>query len=558
MRPGGRCGVRNSLERSRLFLFLRGARVSSSHPAGCMTGGPSLESPPRLSVESPGCDRPPLGVSIDGGFGKWRTVHEIPLQDWTLLCGRTPRVRVGLVLPEDGMRILHIESLDSALTLQKMLADQTAESDAGKNLNARTLTFQRTDRGGVRAKLDGDDQGEAGAWKLCPSVSGALDAFRCRDLRVGRGFHWEHYVDQCVPGPLRVGVQDGALTVVADLPVETYLLGVITAEMSNRCPPAFLMAQCVAARSWLLAASERKHETLGIDVCNDDCCQRFHGLSESGPPAQAAVTETAGQVLIAGEDTIVDANYSKNCGGITEAPQAVWGFAKPGPHPIVDAPADSPAQQYLPVTEARLDGFLSGEWLDQCDAYCSPSRVPDRDLAAYLGRVDDGQGRFRWAIDCRRDELEAILNAKLLAPAASDVGSGEPASRRNAHPPMATLLNLRVVQRGVSGRATRMRIDYLDEGGRRHRVTVDSEYRIRNALHERFLFSSAFAIDLSHAEDGSIDRIGLRGAGWGHGVGLCQIGALGRALAGQGYRTILAAYFKDTHIRQVYPAGGMV
>ncbi|MCH7720815.1 MAG: SpoIID/LytB domain-containing protein [Planctomycetes bacterium] len=465
-------------------------------------------------------------------------------------------MRVGLVLPEDGCHILHVELLNSAFTLQETIADQSpapesAESAAGKDLRGRSLTFQQTDRGGVHVQVDGDDQGEAGVWELCPSVGRAHDTFRCRDLRIGRGFHWEHYIDQCVPGPLRIGVQDGALTVVADLPIETYLLGVITAEMSDRCPPAFLTAQCVAARSWLLAASERKHETLGIDVCNDDCCQRFHGLSETGPVAQAAVRETAGQVLIVGDDTIVDANYSKNCGGITETPHAVWGFAKPGPHPIVDAPPDSPAQQYLPVSESRLDEFLSGEWLDQCDAYCSPSRVPDRDLAAYLGRVDDGQGRFRWAIDYRRDELEAILNAKLLAPSAGDSDS-----RRNPHPPMATLLNVRVVQRGVSGRATRMRIDYSDDGGRRHRVTVDSEYAIRDALHERFLFSSAFAIDLSHAEDGSIDRIGLRGAGWGHGVGLCQIGALGRALAGQDYRTILAAYFKDSHIQQAYPAGG--
>ncbi|MCH7702750.1 MAG: SpoIID/LytB domain-containing protein, partial [Planctomycetes bacterium] len=399
-------------------------------------------------------------------------MHEIPLQDWTLACGRTPRVRVGLVLPEDGLRILHVESLDSSFTLQAAIANQTAASGAGKNLNARTLTFQPTDRGGVRLQLDGDDQGEAGAWEVCSSVTTARDAIRCRDLRIGRGFHWEHQVDQCVPGPLNVGVEDGALTVVADLPVETYLLGVITAEMSDRCPPAFLMAQCVAARSWLLAASERKHQSLGVDVCNDDCCQRFHGLSEASPVAQTAVTETAGQVLIVGDDTIVDANYSKNCGGITEAPHAVWGVVKPGPHPMVDAPPDSPAQQYFPVTEARLDGFLSGEWLDQCDAYCSPSRLPDCDLAGYLGRVDDGKGRFRWAVDYRRDELEAILNAKLLASSAGDVDADDSGSRRNPHPPMATLLNLRVVQRGVSGRATRMRIDYLDERGRRHRVAV--------------------------------------------------------------------------------------
>lgn len=486
---------------------------------------------------------------------------EVTLSDWTLNTGSPPHVRVGLVLPEDGCSVLTVEPAGTPFALEKHRLGNRDRSDINAaahtaQVQRKPMTFRRSPGGDVEVESDDHGLGRASAWTLIAATESSQPALRCRNLRIGRGFHWEKRIDQFVPGPLRVGMHDGSLIVVGTLPVEVYLLGVIAAEMSSRCPEAFLMAQCVAARSWLLANSERKHQSLGFDVCNDDCCQRFHGLSETSPVAQEAVRETAGQVLIVGDDTIVDANYSKNCGGITETPQAVWGGAKPGPHPIVDAPPDSPAQQYLPVTESRLDEFLSGKWLDQCDVYCSPSRLPDRDLAAYLGRVDDGQGRFRWAIDYRRDELEAILNAKLLAPSAGDVDYGDSDSRRHPQPPMATLLNLRVVQRGVSGRATRIRIDYLDEGGRRHRVTVDSEYAIRDALHERFLFSSAFAIDLSHAEDGSIDRIGLRGAGWGHGVGLCQIGALGRALAGQDYRTILAAYFKDSHIQQAYPAGG--
>jgi peptidoglycan hydrolase-like amidase len=313
--------------------------------------------------------------------------------------------------------------------------------------------------------------------------------------------------------------------------------------MSGECPIDFLKAQCVVARSWTLANTERKHADLGIDYCNDDCCQRYQGLDGVTEAARRAVAETAGEVLIApgGELRVVDANYSKSCGGIAEDPRYVWpDIPKPGLSPLVDAPASSPIRAMYPLGESKVREFLTGGWLERCDAYCSDRAVPPDAIGRYLGRVDTPEGFFRWKVTLRREQLETLLERKLFQ--RLEVPEAERPSR---------LDRVRVTRRGVSGRATEVVLDYMDRDGRARSFTLSDQYWIRHALHESFLYSSAFLVEETRA-GGVLEEVTLVGAGWGHGAGFCQIGGLGMALQNIGYRNILAHYFPTSTLCKVY------
>lgn len=416
-------------------------------------------------------------------------------------------VRIGVVLPRDRMKGLRIECPDADSTLNGALV-----------------------RGAVLdAHVDGDGiaigTGRSETWTLEPVAETGAGGITLRDCRIGRGFHWESRIDLVLPGRVELSVIDGHLLVVNELGVETYLKGVITAEMSGGCPVEFAKAQCIVARSWLYAATERKHDDLGVDLCNDDCCQRYQGVASVTPTARAAVEETSGRVLVHESGGIVDANYHKSCGGIVEAPEAVWGESKAGQHSVVDAPADSRVRAFHPVGQERIANYVSGRWLTTCSAYCSPRIVPDVDLPNYLGRVDVGGGHFRWSITYTRKQLEGILATKRL---------GE----------LGELRDLVVTHRGCSGRALSLDVLYDDRAGVRRTVTIEGQHAIRDALSESFLYSSAF--DVRWDRNGG--TVTLAGAGWGHGAGMCQIGALGMALAGYDHARILMHYFKDVTI----------
>lgn len=361
---------------------------------------------------------------------------------------------------------------------------------------------------------------------------------RCFGVMAGRGFHWQTRIEAAFVGTLEFRVAGGRLLVINELPMEEYLAGVIAAEMSGECPLEFLRSQCIVARSWVLAHTEDKHSELGIDRCNDDCCQRYQGTMDITPVVVEAVASTNGQVITDEAGRIIDANYSKSCGGIIESPEHVWGARKAGLRADVDAPMDSKMRRFFPLRDSQVEEFLTGRWADHTDVFCSPSVVPNADLPRYLGKVDDGGGHFRWTIRYERSELEAVLTRKLFSRQAAD--------------PLGTLTDIKVIARGDSGRAKQLRIDYLNPAGRPRSVDIHTEYNIRDALHASFLFSSAFVVKIERDHAGVPAMIELLGAGWGHGAGLCQIGALGMSLKGYSAEQILHHYFSPIRIHACY------
>ena len=355
------------------------------------------------------------------------------------------------------------------------------------------------------------------------------------DVPTGRGFHWQKRIDQSLPGTLELRAGAQGVVLINELPLEAYLGGVITAEMSGACPVEFLKAQCIVARSWLLAMTEPKHRDAGFDRCNDDCCQRYQGTGDLSDAALAAVQATRGQALLAPDGAVLDANYAKCCGGITETPWAVWGLEKPGIRPVVDAPAESFARHFLPVTDQNIDEYLDGAGVGTAGCYCSPEVVPPEVLGRYLGRVDTADNYFRWTVRYERAELEALLRAKLADP--DELGE---------------LRGVRVRARGVSGRAYSVETEWRAAAGGTTLRRIDTEYRIRQALHSKFLYSSAFAVRTQHDAAGRLTTVVLRGAGWGHGVGMCQSGALGMALTGAEAEAICRHYYPGAGLATLY------
>ncbi len=483
------------------------------------------------------------------------------------LSGRR-RFRIGIVLPQDKRTRIDFRIPDQPYILNAAPIRNT------------TLTA-RPDGSGVTVSAKHDaaaadlERSPRDRWIITPSLDSEASGVIVRDCIAGRGFHWQSRIDLTIPGTIEIRAIDGHLLVVNELPLETYLKGVITAEMGGRAPVELLQAHAVVARSWTVARSERKHADLGIDYCNDDCCQRYQGVRHLTPSARTAVERTAGLVLMHaprvrvrvphslrskgwGKDprfstespsttgpppeppTVVDANYSKCCGGITEAPQNVWPTPKPAQHSRIDAPERSIIRRFHPVTDHNIAEYLDGPWLADGDAYCSPNVVPEVDLPRYLGPVDRGGGHFRWTVTYQATELEDLLRRKFFDRIAP---TGDTR--------LAFLYDLVVTHRGSSGRATRLDIVYDDDQGRRQTATMDDQYWIRHALHEKFLYSSAFDARIARAPNGRPERITLRGAGWGHGAGMCQIGALGMALTGCDHLRILHHYFKDVTIESL-------
>jgi SpoIID/LytB domain protein len=453
----------------------------------------------------------------------------IGLRGWSIDSGVEPTLRVGVVLAEDDAGELSLRLPAGGYRL--VPGDGPARDCAGPAELRVAL------RGGrLHAMLDGVAMPASDRLSIVPDhvqplAEGA--GVLVRDVVAGRGFHWHKRVDQTLIGRLDLLASDRGVVLVNELPLEAYLAGVITSEMSAQCPPEFLQAQCIAARSWLLAFTEPKHDHEPFDRCNDDCCQRYQGTGALGRAGVDAAAATRGLVLVA-EGKVVDANYSKSCGGVVETPEHVWNIRKPGLGPLVDAPAGSGAQQYLPVTDANLEEYLGGAWLESTDIFCSPRVVDELTLSTYLGKVDESGRYFRWTVRQSHDQLAVVLRRH------------EPELHA-----LARLDDLRVTRRGVSGRATQIVVAWFDAEGRRHETAIDDQYRIRKALHPGFLYSSAFAVDVER--DGArLTAVTLRGAGWGHGAGLCQIGALGMALRHHSADQIVLHYFPGSRLDRVY------
>jgi SpoIID/LytB domain protein len=454
----------------------------------------------------------------------------IDIRRWTRSARTEPTVRIGVVLEEDQQGVIDLVLPSDAYTLK-------AEGAVGETLSATAIHITR-EGDTLSATWPGGSLGPVTQLRIepvkpAPPTSGS--GIKLKNITAGRGFHWQKKVDQTLAGALAFIAAPDGIVVVNELPLEDYLVGVITAEMSGACPVEFLKAQCVVARSWLLAMTEPKHNDQPFDRCNDDCCQRYQGTGDTSDAAIAAVTGTRGLVLIDPKGKVLDANYAKSCGGVSELAEHVWGRAKPGIDAVVDAPKGDPVHAFMPVTEANLDEFLDGEWLGKTKAFCSTHIVPVETISKYLGRVDEVDDYFRWTVNYTRAELEALLRDKLPEAAG-----------------LAKLREVRVTKRGVSGRASHLELKWLDKSGDEKTHTLDSEYRIRQVMHRGFLYSSAFAARIKRDKDGVIEMVTLRGAGWGHGAGLCQIGALGMGLTGHDVDTICRHYYPNADLETAY------
>lgn len=377
-------------------------------------------------------------------------------------------------------------------------------------------------------------------------VSGEDGLFRLFGVIIGNRFHWERLDDQAFRGNLLLLPRsDGTITAVNEIPVEHYLVSVISSEMRAEAPVEFLKAHAIMSRSWLMAALERKKESHPVaaqisdpgntekiirwyeredhdvfDVCADDHCQRYHGMTKIiSKQAEAAVAKTSGKVMTYG-GAICDARYSKCCGGLTEDFGTAWDEKNIG---YLSSIPDAKTI-YDPVsTEEHAQRWI----LSEPEAYCNTkdSRLLERILPDFDRET---KGFFRWTVTYSRTELEGILQEK----SGIDFGS---------------LRQIVPLLRGPSGRISSLRIV-----GSKRSVTVGKELEIRRWLSSSHLYSSAFTIQTKVGVGGLPETFIFHGAGWGHGVGLCQIGAAVMAVEGFSTEEILRHYFRGVDIEKVY------
>ena len=377
------------------------------------------------------------------------------------------------------------------------------------------------------------------------SPKGDEATFDLLDVTIGIHFHWERREEQRFRGALKILDEGQHLTAVNIIPLEEYLTSVISSEMSATSSRELLKAHAVISRSWLLAQKINKgtkskgldscqqnegeyirwfdredHER--FDVCADDHCQRYQGISRAYTPAvQEAIDATRGEILTY-QDEICDARFSKCCGGITERFESAW---EDTPHPYLRRIADSEEKEGL-AGDLRQETKARKWILSSPDVFCNTT--DKQILSNVLNDYDqETQDFFRWKVSYTTEELSHLVKEKL----SMDFGQ---------------ITDLEVVERGESGRIIRLRIT-----GTQRTLIIGKELLIRKALSPSHLYSSAFVVDKETDAAGTPLRFTLRGAGWGHGVGLCQIGAAVMSAKGYSYREILVHYFPGSQIEQL-------
>jgi SpoIID/LytB domain protein len=378
----------------------------------------------------------------------------------------------------------------------------------------------------------------------CRSTQNA--PFLLRDVVIGVRFHWERKEDQVFQGNLLIRQRsDGSLVAINEIGLEDYLKSVISSEMSASCPAELLRAHAITSRSWLVAMLMREQQdhvrpagdavTAAsdeivrwytredhdlFDVCADDHCQRYQGISKIiSSVVSDAVDATRGQFLVY-EDEICDARFYKACGGLTEDFRTAWeNVDVPYLRTVSDAPVT------FSSIRSEEDAAM---WLtSKPEAYCNTHDVEilRRILPSFDQETVDF---FRWTVTYEREELEEIIRTK----AGMDLG---------------TLRELVPLERGPSGRLTRLRI-----GGSKKTVVIGKELEIRRWLSRSHLYSSAFVVETERSMHGDVLRFVLRGGGWGHGVGLCQIGAAVMAVRGASANDIVTHYFRGAVLKKLY------
>ena len=319
------------------------------------------------------------------------------------------------------------------------------------------------------------------------------NTFILKNVRIGIGFHWDRHEDQEFAGQLEIrNNADGTQTAINTIDLEDYLCSVISSEMNANSPMELIKAHAVISRSWAIRAMQKpNHE--GFHVCADDHCQRYEGLLRMNERAIEAVNATRGQVLMFG-DEICDCRYYKCCGGRTEIWRTCW--------EDIDVP------------------YIQSVQCDFCDMSRQPSAISSQILRLVLNDYDQETKDFRdWTVKYTDAELDAIIAEK----SGMDFGH---------------IIALEPLHRGASGR-----IDSLKIVGTKHTEIIGKELKIRYWLSKSCLYSSWF--EVSH-ENGLWT---LNGHGWGHGAGLCQIGAAVMASEGHPYEEILSYYYHNTQLK---------
>lgn len=422
---------------------------------------------------------------------------EVAISSPSLLGKRQPEVSVGIV---SGQKISFMLNAPYMAKGEELVGEQTVEFFEGGILwngnQYRELVFVPRSR--------------SSSFSLC-------------DVTIGVNFHWERKETQTFNGTLRFVVEADQIVAINELSVENYLASVISSEMKDTSSIELLKAHAVISRSWLLAQMEKRQQmkTGGnnffsfikkddelirwydredhtiFDVCADDHCQRYQGITRAASKAvEKAVAATQGRILVYGGE-ICDARFSKCCGGVTEEFQYCW--------------EDSP-KPYLSAVE---------------DPFCNTT--DKKVLAQVLNDYDQETPDFyRWKVEYSQEELAAIIREKMK----EDFGD---------------IIDLIPLERGTSGRIWKLKIV-----GTKKTFTIGKELEIRRTLSETHLYSSAFDVERIGDKDGMPEKFVLHGKGWGHGVGLCQIGAAVMGEQGYKYDEILLHYYKGAEIKKIY------
>lgn len=376
-------------------------------------------------------------------------------------------------------------------------------------------------------------------------------SFSLSGVTIGVNFHWERKETQTFLGTLRFVVESDKIVAINELPVEKYLESVISSEMSATSSLELLKAHAVISRSWLLAQMKKRREVAEsgnnffsftkkedtlirwydredhtlFDVCADDHCQRYQGITkETSPHVAEAIRQTKGQILMDG-DEICDARFSKCCGGITEEFQYCW---EDTPKTYLTAVRDIALG-----VEHTLPNLTNEEEAEKWIRFNPPAFCNTQDkkiLSEVLNDYDQETVNFyRWKETLSQEKLQQLIADKLKM----DLGA---------------ILDMKAVERGKSGRISKLQII-----GTEKTFTIGKELEIRRTLSDSHLLSSAFVVDkYDKDEQGVPQRFELIGAGWGHGVGLCQIGAAVMGEQGYHYDAILLHYYQGAEIKKLY------
>jgi len=376
------------------------------------------------------------------------------------------------------------------------------------------------------------------------------ESFLIRDVVIGVKFHWERKEKQRFTHSLKLIKDNEKITAINIVPIEKYLMSVISSEMSAKCSMQMLKVTAVVSRSWLLAQIEKSKSIKSehtnyksdfqfeeeiikwydredhklFDVCADDHCQRYQGVTKmTSDVVRNAVEQTTGVVLLE-DDKILDARFSKSCAGISESFENVW---EPVKHKSLSTIYD-----YKFVADDYDDDFSkeqnAAKWINgHPPAFCNTSdpKILNQILLDYDQETKDF---YRWKVEFTQTKISDLIKRK------SGIDFG-------------LIKDLVPVERGFSSRIVKLKIV-----GTKKTLTIGKELEIRRTLSETHLYSSAFIVEKYGDIDGVPEKFLLRGAGWGHGVGLCQIGAAVMAEQGYQFDEIAIHYFKGAKLKKIY------